>query len=373
MCVGCIASESDESDEFDEDDVSLSDTGAQHVPQSGFDSGRRLWDTELVHPMGVANWHDASNCQAAMAYECPCGRACLSTAGTVIDIYEHRRQLRSVACMREGGGLRDTVRRLLSQHYDAGLQKFTQSFVVGRCAHACERAFAVGSAISEPTFVRARADVVQERGWHSDRVRQQQRRTNSARRELDGWIRLQRETMEGDKISGNKWYTEKTTQRQLWDRYVASCDRAQQPTIGNSRLLFTIWNEHTEIKAKPPTGHAICTRCGEYASRRKELQGCGGDALTRELLRKLDQKVAAHAAFHVTERHYYDDAVARATHVPTDLTTLTIDAPTRHQFDLPSQARARRDTVKRLDGSSRWESKLEGVLDAGAVACTQST
>lgn len=171
--------------------------------------------------------------------------------------------------------------------------------------------------------------------------------------------------MEGDKISGQKWFTEKTTERQLWARYVTSCDRAKQPTAGNSRLLFTIWREHSEIKVKPPTGHAICTRCGEFASKRRQLQGLNGDARTCQLLRELDEKVSAHAAFHATERRYYDDAVARATHAPTDMTTITIDAPTRHQFDLPSQARARRDTVKRLDGSSRWQSKLEGVLDAG--------
>lgn len=368
---GSPASLSD--DELDSDDSGVHgyDGGdvtmrAQGVPVEGV--GRRLWDAEVVYPSGVHKWGDVKNCEAALRYDCPCGRYCLSTAGGVIELYEHRRKLRAMASKKDMGGLRDTVRTVLAQHYDAGLRRFTESFVVGRCARACERAFAVGSGISEVTFARARADVVQERGWHNDRLVVRERAECEARRALDAWVRLQRDTMEGDKISGNKWYTEKTTQKQLWDRYVSSCDRAKQPTTGNPRLLFTIWGEHTEIKAKPPTGHAICTRCGELASKRKELLSTNADAGTRQLLKQLDEQVAAHHAFHVTERHYYDDAVARATHVPTDVTTITIDAPTRHQFDLPSQARARRDTVKRLDGSSRWQSKLEGVLDAGLCA-----
>lgn len=54
--------------------------------------------------------------------------------------------------------------------------------------------------------------------------------------------------MEGDKASGEKWYTENTTEKQLWARYVKCCDNAQQPTVGSSRLLFDIWKEHKEIR-----------------------------------------------------------------------------------------------------------------------------
>lgn len=328
------------------------------------DRGRRLWNPDVVYPMGVKNWSDIANCEAASKYECPCGHHCLSHAGGIIKIYEHRRELRAIAASKEMGGIRDTMRRLLLQHFDSGLLHFTNTFVVGDCAHVCERAFAVASSVSDTTFARARADVMQDRDWHQQRACKRGRREAEARRELDAWIRMQRETMEGNKISGNKWYTEKTTAKQLWSRYVASCDRAKSPTVGNARLLFTIWSEHTELKAKPPTGHAICSYCGEFSSRRAALQKYS-DAQSRELLRELDSKIAAHHAFHVSERQYYDDAVARASHMPNEVTTITIDAPTRHQFDLPSQARATRDTVKRLDGTTRWHSKLEGVLDAG--------
>lgn len=351
-------------DEAD-DDVSDDSDDVPHLSKTCIEVGRRLWDASVVYPAGVNNWSDVRNCEAALAYTCPCGNDCLSHAGNVIDIYEHRRQIRAIAETKGNGGLRDTVRKMLSQHFDSALGHFTRSFVVGKYAYACERAFAVGSAVSEVTFVRARADVMQNRPWHEQRASQKVRAEGEARRVLDAWVRIQRDTMEGDKITGFKWYTEKTTEKQLWARYIASCDRAKQPSTGNSRLLFTIWREHAEYKVKAPTGHAICTKCGNFASQRLALQGRKTDEQTRELLKQLDAKVAAHAAFHVTERHYYDDAVARATHVPTDVTTITIDAPTRHQFDLPSQARAKRDTVKRLDGSSRWQSKLEGVLDAG--------
>lgn len=348
---------------FDESDDESDDERVAML--ASIERGRRLWDSDIVFPMGVKNWSDAGNCKAAELYDCPCGRRCLSFAGGIIKIYEHRRQLREVAGTKGMGGMRDTLRRHLSQHYDCALGEFTHSFVVGDCAHACERAFAIGSGISETTFARARGDVIQDRAWHAQRASKKERRESNDRRELDAWVRMQRETMEGDKITGDKWYTEKTTAKQLWARYIASCDRAKAPHVGNMRLLFTIWSEHKEFKVKPPTGHAICSYCGEFASRRATLQKCN-DANSRELLRELDARIAAHHAFHVAERQYYDDAVARATHMPTEVTTMTIDAPTRHQFDLPSQARATRDTVKRLDGTSRWHSKLEGVLDAGA-------
>lgn len=367
------SSTTSEGDDFDETHTQSEDDTAHGSSRWRFEKGRRLWDASVVYPMGVRNWSDTRNCAAALAYACPCGMECLSRAGGLIEIYEHRRKLRVRAEQKDSGGFRDTVRRALAEHFDQGSSSFTRSFVVGKCAHACEHAFAVGSAISEITFARARTDLVQNRGWHAERRTIKHRIEGSDRRQLDGWVRLQRDTMEGDKISGVKWFTEKTTEHQLWSRYVASCDRAKQPTAGNSRLLFNIWKEHKEYKVVPPTGHAICTRCGDFAARRLEFQGTRGDAITRQLLQELDEKEAAHRAFHTAERHYYDDAVARATHVPTDVTTITIDAPTRHQFDLPSQARVKRDTVKRLDGSSRWQSKLEGVLDAGESRCSSQT
>lgn len=322
---------------------------------------RRLWNSDEVFPAGVQNWRDSCNCTAALRYECPCGEMCLSKVGGIISLYEHRRLLRVAIRQRGGGGMREEIKAALAARYDAASGTFARAFVVGENGRVCERAFAVACSVSEATFVRARADVTKGR-VHTGKRKE---RLSHDRRELDAWVRLQCETMEADKIEGTKRFTEKTSEKQLWKRYVASCDHAKQPTVGTSRLLHTIWKEHTEIKERGPTGHAICSTCGMLASLRSSLEGLD-DVSSANKRKALDEEERAHHSFHTTERRKYDLAVARATHVPNDITTITIDAPTQHQFDLPSQARAKRDTVKKLDGTSRWQSKLEGVLDAGA-------
>lgn len=329
-------------------------------------SGRRLWDANALHPSGLKNWRDARNCEAALAYDCPCGKKCLSHIGGTIALYEHRRALHTAIAKRSSGGMRTILREKLREHFDASLGTFTDSFVVGEYGQVCDRAYAVASALSEATFVRARADVTKGRSVERNRPTKRKERDNTDRRILEGWVRMQREGMEGDKKTGSTWYTEKTTERQLWRRYLSSCDCANQPSVGSSRLLFQIWKSHKEIKERAPTGHAICSTCGLLDVEHASLEGLN-DPSSNQARQEIQAKQAAHKAFHLTERKYYEDAATRAFYVPTDVTTLTIDAPTVHQFDLPSQARARRDTVKKLDGTSRWKSKLEGVLDAGIV------
>lgn len=130
--------------------------------------------------------------------------------------------------------------------------------------------------------------------------------------------------------------------------------------MGSSRLLFDVWKSHSEIVVIKPTGHAICDTCSDIHCERLALEG-----LDPERSAQLDADAEAHHEFHSRERQYYDDAVLAATHMPHLVTTITIDAPTQHQFDLPSQARWKRDTAKRLDGTNRWQSKVEAALDAG--------
>lgn len=91
----------------------------------------------------------------------------------------------------------------------------------------CERAYVVAAGVSEATYVRARADVTKSRPTHQGRIKEKLERVSVARRHLDAWVRSQRNSMEGDKTSGLKWFTEKVTEKQLWDRYLKSCDRAQ--------------------------------------------------------------------------------------------------------------------------------------------------
>lgn len=128
---------------------------------------------------------------------------------------------------KRSGRLRDVLRDMLSQHYDASLGTFSNSFVVNGIGGLCERAFVVAAGVSEATYVRARADVTKSRPHHAERQQVRVQRVSEARRHLDAWVRAQRHTMEGDKTSGMKWFTEKVTEKQLWNRYVKSCDRAQ--------------------------------------------------------------------------------------------------------------------------------------------------
>lgn len=138
------------------------------------------------------------------------------------------------------------------------------------------------------------------------------------------------------------------------------CD-LQVPTSGSSRLLFDIWKSHDEIVVVKPTGHAICDTCSAIHAQRLSLIE-GEDCV---ISAELDEQAEQHFTFHSLERQYYDNAVLAATHSPHLVTCFTIDAPTQHQFDLPSQPRWKRDVAKRLDGTNRWQSKVEAVLDAG--------
>lgn len=85
------------------------------------------------------------------------------------------------------------------------------------------------------------------RGKKPDRVKERVVRVSLARRSLDAWVREQRGTFEGDKANGLKWYTEKTTAKQLWDQYQRSCRTANVPTVGTQRLLHMVWKSHKEI------------------------------------------------------------------------------------------------------------------------------
>lgn len=216
----------------DDDNLTSAETG-DSVP------GRRLWDPRVVYPAGVAKWDNTANCQAALSYKCPCRSECLSKVGDVIQMYEHRRNFRlRLGSRARSGALRDTLRDLLAEHYDASLGTFSNSFVVCGVGGMCERAYAVAAGVSEATFMRARCDVTKARPKHVGRVQVRAQRVSFVRAELDAWVRAQRNTMEGDKSTGLKWFTEKVTERQLWLRYVRSCDHAQVPCHSLSGDLF---------------------------------------------------------------------------------------------------------------------------------------
>ena len=326
--------------------------------------GVRWWDASAVHPNGVNNWKDLPNLVAACGYDCRCGKKCLSHAGGEMQIYEFRRGLRAKAQALGQGGLRDAVRDTLEPHYDRTQGAFRETFRVGDCEGACIMACAVAMGISECTFSNARRDVTANRARHAGRSKVRQTRRSFEEESLDAWIRLQREGMEGDKSTGRRWYYGKLNEKELWRRYAADRDRAQQPLVGSSVMLWKLWKSHREILERPPCGQDTCNFCSTNLAQRDKLEGLN-DPASRARIAQLDAEKTAHTKFNNIERENYTDAVALAEHRPHEMTCLTIDAPTRHQFDLPSQARSQRDKAKKLDPNNRWQSKVEGVLDAG--------
>ena len=347
------------------DDDSCSNDSEEEAEDLPSTPGVRLWCSREVHPNGVRNWRDTPNCIAALEYKCACEQTCLSRVGGAINLYDYRRLLRQRATELGHGGLRDAIREVLAAHYDAGRNQFRRSFSVGNAQGVCERAAGVAMGVSESLFGKARADVTKDRPWHAGRKKVKVARQSKQRESLDAWVRRQRAHMEGDKLTGARWqYSGKLTEKELWMRYMKDCDRAGQPTHGSSRLLWDIWKSHTEIKERPPTGHEACNSCAERAAKRASLEGLT-DAVSNAARKQIDDEQRAHISFNSQERKHYTDAVSAAELDPHSTTTLTIDAPTRHQFDLPSQARSKRDVAKRLDQTNRWQSKIEGVLDAG--------
>eukprot|EP00962_Isochrysis_galbana_P027834 scaffold8763_cov119-Isochrysis_galbana.AAC.1 len=115
----------------------------------------------------------------------------------------------------------------------------------------------------------------------------------------------------------------------------------------------------------------ICDICGEQLrAKRVQLDGLT-DAQSTRMREFIDEQRAAHDAFHGREHRVYDRSVEHAVTDPSSLTVLTIDAPTRYQFDIPTQTRDSRDTIKKFDGAVRWQSKLEGLPKHKHVATRQ--
>lgn len=89
------------------------------------------------------------------------------------------------------------------------------------------------------------------------------------------------------------------------------------------------------------------------------------DAVAIKERELLDELEAAHTDEHMGERQYAEDAWYQGETRPSKMTTIRIDAPTQHQFDLPRQRRVARDAVKALEGARKWSSKISGAQVAG--------
>ena len=172
--------------------------------------------------------------------------------------------------------------------------------------------------------------------------------------------------MEGSKGSDKpKWHTGKRSGELRWSDYERDRKAKSLPVIGSKALFVKLWAEHTEIVEDVAVGHAKCDTCGRLNARQDALEG-RNDAHAMQQRRQLAEEQAIHDAEHQGERRYSEDAWYQGETYPERMTTIRIDAPTQHQFDLPRQRKVSRDIVKSLDGASRWASKITGAQVAGA-------
>ena len=137
------------------------------------------------------------------------------------------------------------------------------------------------------------------------------------------------------------------------------------PVLCTEALFLKVWAEHDEIECIGACGHAVCQDCGWFEVERDRLEGRNDDE-AKEQRKQLDLLEQVHAEEHQGERKYAEDAWFQGETYPQRMTTIRIDAPTQHQFDIPRQKRISRDLVKSLDNCQRWASKITGAQVAGA-------
>ena len=137
------------------------------------------------------------------------------------------------------------------------------------------------------------------------------------------------------------------------------------PVLCTEALFLKVWAEHDEIECVGACGHAVCQDCGWFEVERDRLEGRNDDE-AKEQRKQLDLLEQVHAEEHQGERKYAEDAWFQGETYPQRMTTIRIDAPTQHQFDIPRQKRISRDLVKSLDNCQRWSSKITGAQVAGA-------
>lgn len=93
------------------------------------------------------------------------------------------------------------------------------------------------------------------------------------------------------------------------------------------------------------------------------------DVEARAQLERIQKEHDQHEEEHLTERNYAEDIWFKSESLPHRVTAMNMDAPTEHQFDIPTQNRINRDVVKSLADCPKWSSKIIGILVAGVGIC----
>eukprot|EP00965_Chrysotila_dentata_P101600 3354534-Pleurochrysis_carterae.AAC.1 len=172
--------------------------------------------------------------------------------------------------------------------------------------------------------------------------------------------------MEGSKGGSEfgKFWTGKRSLTARWEDYARARREQSLPVVGSLSLFKKIWKDHSEIRQFSAKSHPKCDECGKLGALLERL-GEANDAATIKSRTRLRNAVAAHKAEHRGKRQYFDNAYFRGETYPKRVTCINIDAPTQHQFDIPSQRRQSCDVVKSLDGARKWQSKVTGAMAAG--------
>lgn len=111
-----------------------------------------------------------------------------------------------------------------------------------------------------------------------------------------------------------------------------------------------------------------CCRCGELASQRAQwIQRASrrSDVEAVLQLQRVDKEQELHDKEHLGERAYAEDIWFKGEEYPHRVTSMSMDAPTETQFDIPVQNRISRDVVKSLADCPKWSSKIMALMIAG--------
>ena len=304
-----------------------------------------------------------ANLTAAQQWECPCpDRNCLSADRIdILQLYEYRKKYREVVAP-NGGGLRDSCRRELEEHYDERTGSFTRSFRVGPAADCCAPAAGLAKGLSFATWSTARADVAKKAPWRAARNANRHAIESQERAQLRAYIRDEMSAMEGPKGGSDpvdKVSTPYLSIKKRWQEYCEEQRRHALPIVGSESLFSKLWKS-SGIREEKSVGHAKCDTCGKLQA---DLDACKGrtDEEGKRQYERVQAKKAAHKAAHRGERDFGEDFWRKAKKHPQLVTAMSMDAPTEKQFDVPVQQRNARDVVKALDGAKRWSSKITGM------------
>ena len=325
-----------------------------------------LWDPKLVYPSGIKETADPYNLRAALQYDCPCHRSCLSRY-LPEHIHEHRLLLKQEALNTKRGKLASCMYEL-SRHYSGASGCITNSFKVGAYTDNCPPAWAVAGGYSDITFARARAEVNRTRGNGTTVITPKDwcGSQEHVRRHLQAYVRQMKSRSEGSKsMQAPRTTFSKRSQKQRFEDYVRHQESISQPVLGSPYLLNLVIKQDTEIHQRKAKEQDICDDCHEFDLTDEKLKGLTTADAQKKRAENLEAR-RVHEKFKNDEIAYGEDWWATAQASPRKVTAIRVDAPTQSRFNMPQVNRTETNESKSLSGTAKhkWKSKVTGAWDA---------